>query len=102
MSETWIGKHPRDGHEYDCQCARCGSSMVFVECDNCGGDGTVESDDWQDGDDEVYRCDWCNGAGGHWVCLASKDWCHANPREGRAHIGHYTPEWFMVRRHATS
>ena len=66
----------------DCQCARCGSSCAFIDCDNCGGDGEIEDDDWQC-EGEFSRCDWCRGAGGWWYCLSGRDWCQANPMPGR-------------------
>lgn len=92
--EKVIGACPRDGREWDCQCARCGSSMHFVDCDNCGGEGDLESDDWQD--EEGYRrpCDWCHARGGHWACLSSAEWCEANPRDGRADVKRGAVEWF--------
>lgn len=91
---TAIGKYPRDGREWECQCARCGSSMHFLECDNCSGEGWIEDDDWQADEDDGWSCDWCQGEGGHWACLASKDWCEANPRDGRSDIPRGTTEWF--------
>lgn len=72
-----------DGHGEDCQCARCGSSCYFVDCDNCGGEGEIEDDDWQF-EGEFYRCDWCRGKGGWWRCCSSKAFCEANPMPGRA------------------
>jgi hypothetical protein len=72
----------RIGDDEDCQCARCGSSMFFVDCANCGGDGEIEDDDWQC-EGEFHRCDWCRGKGGWWRCCSSKAWCEANPRPGR-------------------
>lgn len=92
--ERVIGKCPRDGREWDNQCARCGSSLSFEDCDNCGGEGYVESDDWQDDEDTLYTCDWCRGSGGHWACLSSPEWCAANPREGREQIQRGAVEWF--------
>jgi len=73
----------RDGGFYeDCQCARCGSSCIFLDCDNCGGEGEIEDEDWQC-EGEYYRCDWCRGAGGWWRCMSGADWCKANPIKGR-------------------
>lgn len=94
MSEKVIGKCPRDGREWDCQCARCGSSMSFEDCDNCGGDGFIEDDDWQADEGDGWDCDWCCGQGGHWVCMSSAEFCEANPREGRADVKRGTVEWF--------
>ena|SRR3990167_324406 len=72
------------GDVEDCQCARCGSSCCFLDCDNCGGEGDIESDDWQDEEGYRYRCDWCMGKGGWWRCISSKAFCEANPMPGRA------------------
>jgi hypothetical protein len=69
------------GYE-DCQCARCGSSCAFSDCDNCGGEGEIEDDDWQ-WEGEYHRCDWCRGAGGYWYCLSGREWCRNNPMPGR-------------------
>jgi hypothetical protein len=89
-----IGKCPRDGREWDCQCARCGSSMAFEDCDNCGGEGFIEDDDWQADPGDGWDCDWCRGSGGHWVCLSSEQWCDAHPADGRADITRGMVEWF--------
>jgi len=91
--EKVIGQCPRDGREWECQCARCGSSCMFSDCDNCGGEGEIEDSDWQFAGD-YYRCDWCRGAGGHWACMSSAEWCEANPRDGRAEMKRGTIEWF--------
>jgi hypothetical protein len=85
---------PRDGREWDCQCARCGSSCVWYDCDNCGGEGYVESDDWQDDEDEMYQCEWCRTTGGHWACCSSPDWCEAHPNDGREMVQRGKIEWF--------
>ena len=88
-----IGRCPRDGRNWDCQCARCGSSCDFHDCDNCGGDGEIEDEDWQF-EGEFHRCDWCHGSGGHWACLSSPEYCEANPADGRADVRRGTVEWF--------
>lgn len=103
MSETWIGKHPRDGREYDCQCARCGSSLAFEPCDSCGGEGYVEGDCFEDtccclGEHDYVACDQCLGKGSFPSCMSSPDWCQSHPREGREHISSGTPEWFCIER----
>ena len=84
------GSRIKDGIEFydtglgyeDCQCARCGSSCVFTDCDNCGGEGEIEDTDWQC-EGEYHRCDWCRGAGGYWHCLSGREWCQKNPMPGR-------------------
>lgn len=89
-----IGVCPRDGREWDCQCARCGSSMFFEDCDNCGGEGWIEDDDWQADHGNGWDCDWCSGEGGYWVCLSSVEYCEANPLSGRDTIKRGKVEWF--------
>ena len=102
MSDTWIGTHPRDGREYDNQCARCGSSVMPENCDNCGSEGYSSHDCGEDTcccadpDDDVV-CDWCDGRGHFYVCCSSREWCEAHPREGREQVTSGIPEWFVVR-----
>lgn len=99
-AEKIIGNHhPRDGREWDNQCARCGSSMQFVDCDNCGGDGISGHDCGEDtccclDPEDNEDCDWCQGSGGHWECLSSTEWCETHPVEGRESIGRGAVEWF--------
>lgn len=78
------GKCPSDGREWDCQCARCGSSMGVEDCWHCGGDGGP--------------CIECDGEGTYPLCLSGTEWCEANPRPGREKIQRHTPEWFLVER----
>ena len=92
---------PRDGRYWDCQCARCGSSLVFVDCDNCGGDGVSGHDCGEDccccaDPEENETCDWCFGAGGHWQCYARAEWCEAHPGTGREDVKRGTVEWVHV------
>ena len=98
---TFIGHNPpQDGRQWDCQCARCGSSMGFDSCDSCGGDGTTapgelhEQDPlWYD-ESDFENCHACNGKGGLRFCLSSKEWCEAHPLAGRDGIARSMPEWF--------
>ena len=60
---------PNDGREYDCQCARCGSSVEWEQCGACGGEGTTgpgelyeEDPLWYDMDD-YEPCHQCNVSG---------------------------------------
>lgn len=92
--EKVIGVYPRDGREWDCQCARCGTSMQFLDCDNCDGEGWIDDDDWQADDGDGWECEWCRGAGGHWACLSSPEWCEAHPQDGRADVKRGAIEWF--------
>ncbi len=86
---------PSDGREWDCQCARCGSSCDWERCCQCT-DGYME-DDW--GDDVVEEihlvaCQWCKGHGGWMRCLSSSQYCEANPLEGRAEVRRGQIEWY--------
>jgi hypothetical protein len=92
---------PQDGKEYDCQCARCGSSADHQSCEQCAGDGY----DWHDcGEDccscaepeDNVRCDICQGDGGWYFCLSSPGFCEANPLPGRDHIKRGKIEWFPI------
>ena len=65
-------------------CPRCGSSMVWTECEACGGEGVDGHDCGEDcccclmPEDNV-PCQYCRGIGGWWECCADPDWCEANP-----------------------
>jgi hypothetical protein len=85
---------PRDGRNWDCQCARCGSSTYSVDCDNCAGEGWIEDDDWQADEGDGWTCDWCQGSGGYQVCCSSADWCEAHPNVGREDVKRGAIEWF--------
>lgn len=95
---------PNDGREWDCQCARCGSSMDWTECWDCGGDGAHDLYDvdplWYDRD-ATERCATCEGAGGWWTCLSSSAWCNANPMPGSEAVERGAVEWFCIDRPAT-
>lgn len=83
------------GGSYDAQCARCGSSMDWVDCDACGGEGVVETVDDLD-DERMENCHQCDGEGSWPVCLSSYEWCAANPLPGREAMSRNTVEWFQV------
>jgi len=94
MSEKVVAPlPPRDGREWDVQCARCGSSCVYEDCDYCGGEGYNESDDWQD-DDRLIRCDVCRTRGGHWTCCSTAEYCEGHPNPGRESTTRGTLELF--------
>ena len=95
---------PRDENEWDCQCARCGSSCDYVDCWNCedGGCGSDCIDDLCYGGECIHgdtgqiRCDICQGHGGWWQCLSDPEWCQGNPLEGREDVKRGQIEWFNV------
>ena len=82
------------GGEIDCQCARCGSSMVAFECEVCQGDGLQYEGDGQD--EMAFECDGCDGRGVIHVCFSSDEWCEANPLEGREDVPRGKIEWYVV------
>lgn len=89
---------PRDGMDWECQCARCGSSADFQECEECD-DGYIE-DDW--GDDvvsemHIVACQFCRGHGGYYVCISSREFCETNPLPCRESVKRGEIEWFRVR-----
>jgi len=100
MSEGIIASHPpADGHQWDASCARCGSSLMFEECEVCGGEGLDGHDCGEDTcccayPDDNVSCGSCLGAGSFPVCLASPGWCEANPLRGRDSTRRATPEWY--------
>lgn len=85
---------PHDGQEWDCQCARCGSSCGYVDCGECGGDGYVEDDDCCGTD--TMQCRECGGHGGWPVCVSDDDWCNAHPLPGRENVKRGAIEWFVI------
>lgn len=95
---------PPDGREWDCQCARCGSSLSFEQCEHCGGEGLDGHDCGEDTcccgapDVDNVECNVCLGRGSFPVCLSSAEWCQANPLPGRERFQRNTPEWFLVER----
>lgn len=88
---------PNDGRDWDCQCARCGSSCDSEGCEECGNDGFVLADDCDDGDDHYATCPDCSGVPVRYYCLSSHEWCNANPVEGRENVPRGKIEWFVVR-----
>jgi hypothetical protein len=101
--QTFIGNdHPHDGRDWECQCARCGSSLSWETCSSCGGEGITGAGElhemdplWYDQDDYEV-CHECDGESSFPFCLSSGEWCNANPMEGRQDISSGTPEWFPL------
>lgn len=92
---------PQDGKQYDCQCARCGSSCDWEECDWCAGEGVDGHECGEDccccvDPEDNIECDICAGAGGYWRCLSSVEWCLANPIAGREEQERGSAEWFEI------
>lgn len=84
-----------EGYEWDCQCARCGSSVGRNICPECGGDGYAYQGSDEDHQDEPCRT--CNGYGGQWVCMSEAAFCLANPLPGKAHIERGQIEWYPIK-----
>jgi hypothetical protein len=96
---------PSDGRNWECQCARCGSSADFETCSMCGGDGWVDDrdgwydDDEDDADDDMdgdSMCQSCASHGGGYRCLSSPKFCQDNPIAGREATKRGLFEWFIV------
>lgn len=92
---------PQNGKEYEGCCARCGSSCDWQSCEHCGGEGFDGHDCGDDTccclrPDENVLCHICEGYGGWSVCLSSREWCEANPLDGRSSVKRGTIEWFEV------
>ncbi|MCU1495588.1 MAG: hypothetical protein JWO62_3352 [Acidimicrobiaceae bacterium] len=76
--------------EYEYQCARCGSTLVFEPCQVCPACG------WFDKPDPT--CSLCNGHGTVPTCISSPEWCEGHPLPGREITKRHTPEAFEVPR----
>ena len=47
-TETFFGEHPpRDGKSYDCQCARCGGSCEWHECEEWDCEDSYREEDFR-------------------------------------------------------
>lgn len=93
---------PGDGKEYDGCCARCGSSVEYVRCEDCE-DGFNGHDCGEDcccclHPEENVPCDTCRGHGGWYACTQSPEWCRANPLPNRSMTVRYLMEWTVVER----
>ena len=83
------------------QCARCGSSISFEECNYCGGEGYTSHDCGEDccccaDPEDNVPCDVCQGSGAFPLCLSSSKWCNAHPLPGRENTPRSTPEKLAV------
>lgn len=70
------------------QCARCGSSVSWEDCQACPMFGSFDEPD--------PHCPNCEGSGRVASCLSSYEWCQANPLPGCEDIDRHTVEWFTV------
>jgi len=96
------GTPPADGRNWECQCARCGSSADWIDCWACV-DGMAGHDCGEDccmclRPEENVICEICGGNGGGWRCLAALIYCEENPMDGREQIVRGAIEWFTVER----
>jgi hypothetical protein len=94
--------HPQDGRNWDCQCARCGSTLEWEGCGACDGEGITgpgelyEQDPlWYD-EDDYEPCHQCDGEASYPICVSSEEYCQAHPMPGREETPRHTPEWFVV------
>lgn len=88
------------GWEWECQCARCGSSCEYEHCCDCE-DGYSDHDCGEDCccclEPELnVVCETCHGHGGWYCCLSSPEWCRDNPLPGREEGQGRVIEWFAV------
>ncbi len=99
--EAVIAAHPpNDGREWDCSCARCGSSVDWEDCTNCddGYDGHDCGEDCcccADPEPNVV-CHYCHGRGGWNGCMSSATWCQGNPLPGRENVKRGELEWYVL------
>jgi len=102
--DSVIGSNPpRDGREWYCDCARCGSDIYWESCGGCDGEGRTapgelheEDPLWYDPDD-TEPCHQCGGEASWPTCLSTPEWCAANPLDGRESVERSTPEWFALK-----
>ena len=83
----------------DEQCARCGSSVIFEDCERCGCEGFVDDElefDYEVMDYDIKPCPDCRGRCGYWRCLSTPEWCQAHPLQGREDVARGTIEFFQV------
>lgn len=70
------------------QCARCGSSLGWEQCEVCPLVGYYDEPD--------PNCPECHGDGGITFCLSSAEYCATNPLPGRENVERSTVEEFEV------
>jgi hypothetical protein len=103
MNAVHFDTHPNDGGDWECQCARCGSSLMWEDCYGCAGEGLRGHDCGEDtccclDPEDNVECSNCGGSGGHYDCVSGREWCTANPMMGREDITSGRVEWYPVNR----
>lgn len=91
---------PMDGTNWEPQCARCGSSCDWEDCENCD-EGYVGHDCGEDcccclDPEPNVVCDLCHGATGRYYCMSDAGWCNAHPLPGRENVPRGKLEWYPV------
>jgi hypothetical protein len=89
-----LEEYDRDREQKLCtdpSCARCGSSMTWIDCEMCGGEGVDGHDCGEDcccciDPEDNVPCDACRGRGGWWQCMSNPVWCEAHPLPGREKV----------------
>lgn len=104
MSDTFIGlDHPKDGRQWEAQCARCGSTLEWIACSACDGEGETAYGELYEQDPLWYLpsdtkpCHQCGGQASFPACISSEGWCKANPLPGREETPSSTPEWYALK-----
>jgi hypothetical protein len=99
-AETIIAdRPPSDGREWEPQCARCGSSVGFDDCEHCDEFGMDGHDCGEDScccafPEDNITCTVCGGSGGWYSCISTAAHCDAHPRPGREQTQRGAIEWY--------
>ena len=89
--EWYVSGHDDGLGEDECQCARCGSSVRWVDCWQCDEEGYSYHDCGEDccaclDPEPNVICDVCLGTCGWWRCCSTRKYCEGNPMPGREQI----------------
>ena len=101
LPEKYCTEPKNDGRMWETQCARCGSSACWEECEYCCGEGFVGHDCGDDccvciDPEDNIPCPCCRGRGGWWTCVSGREYCDANPLPGREGVKRGVIEWFAL------